>query len=423
MFDVLSYYLSNGMRVLLHREPNSRVIKTGIIVSQGSSNESDDNNGISHFLEHMLVADNEENPKIHEYKEELRKHGAVYNATTYKSSTMYYVVGLESGSEKYIDFLKEIVFQNRNFLEKNVNKEKKIVERELSSYYANFNQISDRAIQALYGEKDIGRIIVGKRENVLGFEIAEMEEILNRTYTPENTALVVFGDFDYYKMNDIIERKFASLDDRTTEKLVEPVQNTPSIYFNPHYSGENSIVSVCFRKTSALNKELIQSTMNVLVTAMSNPTLTDRIGYGLRFENNLAYQIGGFVSNLGHCNAAGITAIGKTRDVADIVKYALEQFEILRIDGFEEEELERVKQHMVMQKLCEKRNLTTQADLLLKLARDPMIYSPDNEIRLIEKLQLQDINKCLQDILQPENFGLACIGNCDINTIANMFSV
>lgn len=76
-----------------------------------------------------------------------------------------------------------------------------------------------------------------------------------------------------------------------------------------------------------------------------------------------------------------------------------------------------------MQKLCEKRNLTTQADLLLKLARDPMIYSPDNEIRLIEKLQLQDINKCLQDILQPENFGLACIGNCDINTIANMFSV
>ena len=54
-------------------------------------------------------------------------------------------------------------------------------------------------------------------------------------------------------MNDIIERKFASLDDRTTEKLVEPVQNTPSIYFNPHYSGENSIVSVCFRKTSALN--------------------------------------------------------------------------------------------------------------------------------------------------------------------------
>ena len=123
MFDVLSYYLNNGMRVLLHREPKSRVIKTGIIVSQGSSNESDDNNGISHFLEHMLIADNEEAPKIREYKEELRKHNASYNATTYKSSTMYYVVGLESGSEKYIDFLKEIVFENRKFLEKNMEKE------------------------------------------------------------------------------------------------------------------------------------------------------------------------------------------------------------------------------------------------------------------------------------------------------------
>ena len=57
-------------------------------------------------------------------------------------------------------------------------------------------------MQALYGEKNIGRIVVGKRENVQGFQIEQVKEILSNVYTPENTALVVFGDFDYIEMKE-----------------------------------------------------------------------------------------------------------------------------------------------------------------------------------------------------------------------------
>lgn len=421
MFDVMSFFLDNGMRILFHREEKSRIIKAGIIVNQGSVNETDELNGISHFLEHMLIADNELLGEIKENKNTLRDYGATYNATTYKANTMFYIMGMAGGIDVYLDLLRNMVFNNRSFLDENLEKEKKVVERELSSYYSNFNQISDRAIQALYGEKNIGRIIVGKRENVREFSKEQIINVLNKTYTPENTAVVVFGDFDYLELKEKVEKKFSDIPDVSTEKVIEPVQSSPSIYYNPNYKGENSIASVCFRKTTDLNQENLKKTMSFLISALSNATICNRTAYKLRFEKNLAYQIGGFFTSIGRYHAAGITAVGKNSDMEEIVKYMLDEFDSIKTKGFEYEEFERIKQYLMMEMLCDKNNMTSQADMLLRLALNPMIYSPENEIRLIEKLKLEDVNECIKDVLSKENIGLACIGRCKIENLANLF--
>jgi len=421
MFDVMSFFLDNGMRVLFHREERSKVVKTGIIVNQGSCNETDELNGISHFLEHMLLADNECLNKLAENKKALRDYGATYNATTYKSNTMYYVMGMAKGIDLYLELLRNMVFDNREFLEKNIEKEKKVVERELSSYYSNFNQISDRAIQALYGKKNIGRIVVGKRENVARFRSEQVTDVLSRTYTAENSALVVFGDIDYMNLKEKVENIFSQIPDMATEKINEPVQSSPSIYYNSNFKGENSIVSVCFRKTTDLNKLLLQNAVNYAINAMSNPTICNRLAYKLRFEKNIAYHIGGFYSSIGRYHAAGITAIGKNEDMEEIVKYMLEELQILNEKGFQKQEFERIKQYMIMEMLCDKNNMNSQADTLMRLALNPMIYSPENEIRLCEKLKLEEVNECLRDVLTGENMGLACIGQCKIEPLANLF--
>ena len=421
MFDVMSFFLDNGMRVLFHREEKSRIIKAGIIVNQGSANETDELNGISHFLEHMLIADNELLEDIKEDKTILRDYGATYNATTYKANTMFYIIGMAGGINVYLDLLRKMVFDNREFLDESLEKEKKVVERELSSYYSNFNQISDRAIQALYGEKNIGRIIVGKRDNIRAFSKSQIIEVLNKTYTPENAALVVFGDFDYLELKDKVEKKFSDLRDVPTDRINEPVQSSPSIYYNPNFKGENSIASVCFRKTTDLNQTNLKNSMSFLISALSNATICNRTAYKLRFEKNLAYQIGGFFTSIGRYHAAGITAVGKNDDMQEIVKYMLEEFEDLKTNGFEEDEFERIRQYLIMNMLCEKNNMTSQADMLLRLALNPMIYSPENEIRLNEKLRLEDINECIKDVLSKENFGLACIGRCRIEDLAYLF--
>ena len=151
MFDVLTYYLSNGMRVMLHREEGTRIVKVGVVVNQGSMYERDNDNGISHFLEHMVMARYENNLAIKELQKKIYMYGASYNATTYKNNTMYYVSGLAEGITTYLQLLRKLVFDIDYFDEDTLQREKLIVERELVSFYSSFNQIADRSIQALYG--------------------------------------------------------------------------------------------------------------------------------------------------------------------------------------------------------------------------------------------------------------------------------
>lgn len=422
MFDVVTYYLSNGMRIMLHREKNTRIVKTGVIVNQGSMHEDDESNGISHFIEHMIFAQYENNLEIQDYVNDLHSFGAKYNATTYKANTMYYISGLSDGVETYLRILKDLVFKPKPFDITTLKREKSVVERELVSFYSSFNQISDRSLQALFGQRGIGRIIVGKKENINNFNLEQINEKVKNTYTPENSALVVFGDIDYYEIQKHIEELFGKLDDIKTIQQRENVQQSPSIYFNPNYKGEHSIVSVCYRKITNENQALMENVLSFLLSSLCDPTLSNRIGYQLRMGTGLSYKVGGFIKTLNEFYASGVTAVAKNIDIPDVVKIMIQNLNEVRETGFSDEELIKIKKNIIYQKLVARNDMSTQADLLLNMSMKPMIYSPENEVRIIEKLSKDDVNKCIYDLLNPDNFGLACIGNCNIDKAINEFS-
>lgn len=423
MFDVMTYYLSNGMRVMLHREPNTRVVKVGVVINQGSMHETDNDNGISHFLEHMIFAQYENNPKIREYLEKLYTYGASYNATTYKANTMYYISGLADGIMTYLALLRDLVFKAKAFEEETLIREKQVVERELVSYYSSFNQIADRSIQALFGEHNIGRIIVGKKENVRNFSMEQLNQKVREAYSPSNAAIVVFGDIDYYEIEKTINELYGGLDEGKSKIHFEPVQSTPSIYINPKYKGEHSIVSVCYRMVTNNDPILTENVMMLLLGSMCDPTLAKRIAYDLRMTTGLSYKVGGFMKHVNSLYASGVTAVAKGGDIPEVVKIMLDHFDKIRDLGFEEEELIKIKKNVVYRKLAAKSDMSTQADVLLNMAMNPFIYSPENEIRIIENLSLEDVNKCINEILNPENFGLACIGDCNIDEIVSKFVI
>ncbi|WP_150265611.1 M16 family metallopeptidase [Paenibacillus tepidiphilus] len=423
MFEIMSYYLDNGIRVMLHREPRIKVVSVGLVVNQGSMNESDDNNGISHFIEHMLISNNDENPKINKYYNDLLLYGASYNARTDKSSTAFYINGLATGLETYLNLLKEIVFNNTRFTNEILENEKNIVERELVSYYSSFNQISDRAVQSLYGESGIGRIVVGKKECVRGFEMDEIVEKINNVYTPENSAIAIFGDIDYSKVSKLIEECFGDLKDVPTKQYFEPVQKSASIYFNPNYQGENAVVSVCFRKITNENYDLVSNVLELMLYALCNPSLSKRMGYVLRKETGLSYNLGGFSSIIKQFMAFGVTSVFKSENSEQVVEIILESLNEMREQGFTEEELLKVKKNVITEKLYMKNDLKKQSDQLLKMATSQYAYSPDNEIRIIEQITLEDINLKIKDFINSDNIGLACIGKCDIDKVVNRFTL
>ena len=423
MFDVVTYYLRNGMRVMLHREKGSRVVKVGVVVNQGSMHEKDDNNGISHFLEHMIFAQYEDDEHIRHFRDELRYYGAYTNATTYKANTMYYVSGLAEGINVYLTLLRDLVFKAKPFTEETLARERDVVTRELVSFYSSFNQINDRSIQALYGKNNIGRIIIGKKRNVANFQIEDLTKAYQSSYVPGNAAIVVFGDIDYYEVENIINELYEPLDDRTLEQNLYPVLQSPSFFFNSSYKGENAIISVCHRFVTNENPILAENSIMVLLCAMGDPMLCQKAAYELRLKTGLAYKVGGFSKNMNPLYAAGINATARTKDIPEVTKIIWENYCYIREYGFTADELDRIKKNIVYRKLAEKGNMSTQAEALLHMAMNPFIYSPENEIRTIENLTLEEVNRQVNQLLQPVNFGLAGIGSFDLYGTVNQLTI
>ena len=129
----MSYYLENGMRVYLHQLQGIEIVTTGIIVHHGSINEDDSSNGISHFMEHLVMNKNTHNKKLRNYFDELLKYGAIYNAETTKDSTFFYLTGLSSGMDIYFRCLKEALFKNRVFEDDLFENERRVILREYAS--------------------------------------------------------------------------------------------------------------------------------------------------------------------------------------------------------------------------------------------------------------------------------------------------
>ena len=150
----MSYYLENGMRVYLHQLQGIEIVTTGIIVHHGSINEDGSSNGISHFMEHLVMNKNTHNKKLRNYFDELLKYGAIYNAETTKDSTFFYLTGLSSGMDIYFRCLKEALFKNRVFEDDLFENERRVILREYASTMASFNQISERTLQDMVYEFD-----------------------------------------------------------------------------------------------------------------------------------------------------------------------------------------------------------------------------------------------------------------------------
>ena len=389
----MSYYLENGMRVYLHQLQGIEILTTGIIVHHGSINEDDSSNGISHFMEHLVMNKNTHNKKLRNYFDELLKYGAIYNAETTKDSTFFYLTGLSSGMDIYFRCLKEALFKNRVFEDDLFENERRVILREYASTMASFNQISERTLQALYGDSGLGRMIIGTKECIESFKKYEIEKKIEEVYVPENTSLIVIGDFNEQITNEKIHMLFNNIEDKRVKKKWEKNEASPSIYFNPNYKGANSILSLGFRKYTPEKSTEYNIVNKFIIQSMCNYVLSKRLIYILREKMGLAYNVNGFAYDNFNFQSMGIYSIFENSNIEVVVEVLIKEINRLKIEGFEQEEFELIKKNVLTTCLQEKVNLNEQVYLFVKSIKNNVIYSPENNIRTIKNLEISEANR------------------------------
>lgn len=209
-FPSYSFYkekLNNGLTLILIPLKDEKIVSIGMFIKVGSRFETNENSGISHFLEHMTFGGTNTRTE-NEIMSKLDSIGALYNAATGREFTYFYT----NGSFKDINILLDIIldmYMNPCFPEKKINKERAVVLEELSMHNDDNQMILyDNVMNLIYNFTTIGDPILGTYETVGNITRDDLIEYHGKYYIPNNSILVISGNIDHIKIHDMVSKEF-----------------------------------------------------------------------------------------------------------------------------------------------------------------------------------------------------------------------
>ncbi len=197
----------NGIRVVSEQIPHVRSISIGVWIDVGSRDETVENNGISHFLEHMVFKGTEHR-KAYQIAQSLESVGGYLNAFTSKEHTCYYVRVLDEHLERAIDVLSDII-QHPLLDEKEIEKEKLVVLEELKNEEDEPDElVHDYLDRALFSPHPLSFTVLGTKENVYRFSQQDMRIHLEQYYTPNRMVIAATGHLEHPQLLRLVQKYF-----------------------------------------------------------------------------------------------------------------------------------------------------------------------------------------------------------------------
>ncbi len=198
----------NGLRVFFNKREDLRSATVGVWVASGSKYENENNNGISHFIEHIVFKGTEKRTGF-EIAESMDEIGANYNAYTTKEYTYFYTKALDYQIIKAADILFDLV-RNPRLDEKDIETEKGVILEEISMCEDDpSDKCFELAESSIYRGTPFELQILGSKETVSTMKKKDFIEYRERFYVPSRMIIGVSGNFDEKAIEEKILEYFS----------------------------------------------------------------------------------------------------------------------------------------------------------------------------------------------------------------------
>lgn len=227
----VKYQLKNGLTVLLVESHKSPVVSVQMWVKTGSADELKGEEGISHFIEH-LVFKGTEKYQVGQIAQQVEGAGGELNAYTSFDQTVFHV----TISKQFVDTGLDVISQMMGFpafIESEIDNEREVVLEEIKrSNDSPHRQVSRMLFSTIYKKHPYGLPVIGKESVIKTVSRKTMVNYFHRRYVPENMTLIVVGDFDNKEMKQKVKENFGSFVSyplKKIKRIAEPKQDRPRI--------------------------------------------------------------------------------------------------------------------------------------------------------------------------------------------------
>ena len=205
------YDLDNGMHVILHHDPSAPVVVTSVMYHVGSKDETPDRTGFAHFFEHLLF-EGTENIKRGEWFKIVSSNGGVNNANTSDDRTYYYEVFPSNNLELALWMESERLL-HPVINQIGVDTQNGVIKEEKRSRYDNqpYGNIMEVVKKNIFKNHPYRWTTIGSMEHLDAATLEEFQAFNKKFYIPNNSVLVVAGDFENAKAKEWIQKYFGSI--------------------------------------------------------------------------------------------------------------------------------------------------------------------------------------------------------------------
>ncbi|SFS59821.1 M16 family metallopeptidase [Marininema halotolerans] len=337
---IQKYTLPNGVRVVAESIPHVRSVAFGLWIGTGSRFEMPHNNGISHFLEHMMFKGTKTRT-ARQLAETFDEVGGHVNAFTSKEITCYYAKVLDEHLEHAMDVLADMFFES-TFQTEEIQKERKVIEEEIRMVEDTPDDIiHDWLSEAAYSRHPLGYPVLGTLENLQTFDRETVLDYRDRHYRPEELVIAVAGNLPTNWLAQV-EARFSHFTGKGERCAGD----------SPVYTGETIVRAKGTEQTHiclgfpgiALTDERIYSL--ILLNNILGGNMSSRLFQEIREERGLAYSVYSYHSAYQDSGLFTIYA-GTGHDQAeDVTTLILDTIDKIRQDGVTENELQKGKEQL-----------------------------------------------------------------------------
>lgn len=385
--------LNNGLKVVCEKIPYVKSVSVGVWVGVGSRSESRLQNGLSHFIEHMLFKGTKTRT-ARQIAEEADYIGGHLNAFTSRECTCYYGSVVDTYFEDILCILSDM-YKNSLFDKKDIELERGVILEEISMYEDSPEDLALDLLSETAWKGSLGASVSGTAELVSGFGRQEITEFLAKYYNAGNTVISVAGSFDEVKIFEIIDKYFGDIAGGECYTDYEAVGFTGG-KVKREKDIEQAHLCLGFPGVPQNDKQLYALSVlnNIFGSGMSS-----RLFQNIRESSGLAYSVYSAPESLKNAGMFLVYA-GLSPQNVDIVRdMILSEIKKIKQDGVSDYELEKAVHQIVgsftmnMESVSARMNLMGKNQLLYN-----HIKTPDEILKKVTDVNKKQINEVIERI-------------------------
>lgn len=213
--------LSNNLRVITNKMPDFKSAAVGAFAHAGSRNETEANNGVAHFLEHMAFKGTTKRT-AYDISQQIEVLGSYVNAMTSTESTSYYSKGLSENIAAVTDILGDVLTDSK-FDQADITLEGGVINQEKSRYEDDPNSTMQELLQSLcFPNQPVGRPILGTRDFISNAKPDDFRNFIAEQYSAETMLVIAAGGLEHDAVVDAANNAFHKIPATTNRPATEP---------------------------------------------------------------------------------------------------------------------------------------------------------------------------------------------------------